>query len=289
VGTGKLITGVWAALRTPRTERGALDEGAFLRQLDFLAQRGLTRVVLNGATGEYPLVPLDELRQLLSLTASRNLDFLCGIGSAGIHRTVKAGQAAVQAGAKALLLPMPYLFPYSQSDLAEFTRSVARTLPQPILLYNLPHFTTGLEPDTVAQLVADCPNVIGIKDSGGTLDILRALPADCCRIVGDDAVLVSALHAGICDGVISGVANVLPGLLMRIFTRQGSKMQDNEQLDEFLTHLNGFPIPWGLKLAAECLGLGEATFEQPLSPERMRQADAFREWFRGKDSAMGMG
>jgi 4-hydroxy-tetrahydrodipicolinate synthase len=168
-------------------------------------------------------------------------------------------------------------------------RSVAHTLPEQILLYNLPHFTTGLEPDTVVRLVAECPNVIGIKDSGGTLDILRALPADSCRIVGDDAVLVSALHAGVCDGVISGVANVLPGLLMRIFSKRGSNTQDNEQLDEFLKHLNGFPIPWGLKLAAECLGLGTATFEQPLSRERVTQADAFREWFRGKDSAMGMG
>ena len=40
----------------------------------------------------------------------------------------------------------------------------------PLLLYNLPQFTTGFQPETVVRLIAECPNIVGIKDSSGALD-----------------------------------------------------------------------------------------------------------------------
>ena len=41
---------------------------------------------------------------------------------------------------------------------------------------------------------------------------------DACRIVGDDGVLSAALHAEVCDGVISGVACVVPELILAVYS-----------------------------------------------------------------------
>ncbi|MBI3282413.1 MAG: dihydrodipicolinate synthase family protein [Acidobacteria bacterium] len=107
------------------------------------------------------------------------------------------GRLALEKGARALLLPMPYFFPYTQDDLACFCATVAAELAAaPILLYNLPRFTTALSVDTVRSLLAEVPNLAGIKDSSESLEILRALSGGpdsrASRIVGDDTVLVPA-------------------------------------------------------------------------------------------------
>ena len=77
---------------------------------------------------------------------------------------------------------------------------------------------------TVETLLEDCPNIAGIKDSSGSLDILRALTrstSHACRIVGSGGVPESALRESCCDGVISGVAGVLPEVVLSwLLTRQ---------------------------------------------------------------------
>ncbi|MBI3282414.1 MAG: hypothetical protein HYZ57_21560 [Acidobacteria bacterium] len=47
----KQVRGIYAALLIPRTATGSLDENSFRRMLEFLAGKGIPRVVLNGATG----------------------------------------------------------------------------------------------------------------------------------------------------------------------------------------------------------------------------------------------
>ena len=46
---------------------------------------------------------------------------------------------------------------------------MADRVPLPLLLYNMPEMTKHvLEADTIRRL-ADCPNIVGVKDSGGDL------------------------------------------------------------------------------------------------------------------------
>ena len=125
------------------------------------------------------------------------------------------------------------------------------------------------------------PNIRGIKDSSGTLALLGGLGAGACRIVGDDSVLVAALDAGVCDGVVSGVAGVLPELTTFLFDRRNSAAYPRavELLNELIRHLAALPVPWGLKLIAECRGVTPAWFSQPLSAARTAQANQFRAWF----------
>lgn len=282
------LQGVFAALLTPRRENAKLDEIALRNYLEFLFEKGVRGFAVNGATGEFCVTTKMELVRILSIcqsTLDNRATLLCGIGSPSLRGVVELGKLAVDAGVTALLLPMPYFFVYDQDDLEAFCREAARQLPAQLLLYNLPRFATGLNSSTVVTLIRDCPNIIGIKDSGGTLDTMRALTElrlSCLRIIGNDTILAQALSENLCDGVVSGVAGVVPELICALFSQRPedtSFRRLSELLSEFLHHLESFPSPWGLKWVAEIREICSATFSLPLSQRRKQDALELRKWF----------
>ena len=287
-----LLDGVSAAVLTPRTETDSVAEEQFRQSLDFLLARGIRSFALNGATGEFCLTTPAQLERILAnVSAITAFDgqFVVGVGAAGYTTTIELGRMAADAGAKAVLLPMPYFFPYEQTDLRIFVTRVADALPIPVLLYNLPQFTSGLAPETSLALIREHGNVAGIKDSSGSLDTLRLLTAegvDSCRIVGSDSALRPALEEGVSDGVVSGVACVLPELIQRVFEAGVSSPDSaefraaNDQLEAFIEKINLLPVPWGLKIVSEERQLGPATFAVPVAPERQQQMEQLRVWYR---------
>jgi 4-hydroxy-tetrahydrodipicolinate synthase len=282
------IHGIFAALLTLRKENAELDEIALRGYLEFLFEKGVRGFAVNGATGEFCLTTKSELSTLLSIcrsTLGNQATFLCGIGSPSLKGIVDLGKVALDAGVTALLLPMPHFFVYDQSDLDSFCREAARQLPAPLLLYNLPKFATGLDSSTVVRLIRECPNIIGIKDSSGSLDTMRVLTElrlRCSRIVGNDAALAQALAENLCDGVVSGVAGVLPELIRALFNQNPKDplfKHLSDLLSEFLSHMEGFPAPWGLKWIAESRNICPAIFSLPISPRRQQEALQLGSWF----------
>jgi 4-hydroxy-tetrahydrodipicolinate synthase len=289
--TEKLVRGVSAAVLTPRLPDGSVDAPSLRKLLEFLLDRGISSFALNGATGEFCMTTPTQLRTLLSVAkevAGDAGEFLCGVGAPDTAGSIMFARIAQDAGVKGLLLPMPYFFPYQQGDLEEFSRSVAAAVSLPVLLYNLPQFTSGLQKETVHTLITEVPNIIGIKDSGGSLDILRHLSeqrVDACRIVGDDSILSAALRAKVCDGVISGVACGVPELILALYGRgeqDGSVefAQATQALDELVAQLSVFPTPWGLKWIAQARGILQAAFPLPNSPARTAQGRQLEQWFK---------
>lgn len=281
------IHGIHAALLTPRNLHGHLDQGELERQLGFLLESGIRGFALNGATGEFCITSQEDLKRCL-LTASSVLPagstLLCGIGAASLEEALALGRIAIEHHAAGLLLPMPYFFRYSQDDLEAFVQAVAQKLPAPILLYNLPQFSTGLEAETVISLIRGHSNVIGIKDSSGSLSILRALTdarVSASRIVGNDGVLAAAITDGLCDGVVSGVACALPEIIQMFFAAQpGSDAfkQTERMLAELLAKLDDLPVPWGLKVIAEARNIVRASYHLPVAPHRAQQIQEIRAW-----------
>jgi 4-hydroxy-tetrahydrodipicolinate synthase len=280
-----LLHGVSAAVLTPRTNTDSLAERQFRQSLEFLLARGIRSFALNGATGEFCLTTPAQLEHILANASSitnSNGQFVVGIGAPGYTTSIELGRMAADAGAKAVLLPMPYFFPYEQADLRAFVTRVADALSIPVLLYNLPQFTSGLTPQTSLALIREHENIAGIKDSSGSLDTLRLLTAegvDCCRIVGS-------------DGVVSGVACVLPELIQRVFEAGISAPESaefraaNGHLEAFIEEINRLPVPWGLKVVAEERQLGPATFALPVAPERLQQMEHLRTWYRQRSQML---
>ena len=285
------IEGAFAAVITPRDTNGAIDETGLRRWLEFLMDRGIKGFAVNGATGEFCQTSEAEFDRLISVAAETvkgRASILAGVGAANADGAIRLAKLATRCGADALLLPMPYFFRYSQGDLKMFSRTVAAAVRTPVLLYNLPQFTTGLDAETSLELIRDCDGIIGIKDSSGSLETLRLLTSErvkAARLIGNDEVIAKAMTEGILDGVVSGVACVLPELISGLW-QQGCVRAEGYEFDElaaalllFIGQLDGFPTPWGLKIAGDARGLSPAQCPFPASPERERRADEFKRWF----------
>jgi len=275
----------------PRSVAGQVDLEVFTRHLRFVESAGVKGFVLNGATGEYCLTSPEELGQILRSARGAvrpSTKLLAAVGGASLPQTMARVQAAQAADADALLLPMPYFFPYEQQDLIAFSRHVAERVNLPTLLYNLPDFTTPLEPETTLQLLAET-KLAGIKDSSGRLDTVRRLTESgrtANRVIGNDAALYPALLEGLCDGVVSGIASVLPELMLALYSAAqesplaASALELKSALDDVLQWVGRFPVPWGLKIMAAERGFLPADYALPLSDQRRQDARKFAAWFQ---------
>jgi 4-hydroxy-tetrahydrodipicolinate synthase len=289
---GLQIRGVIAALLLPRDEHDQPRWDAFDRNARFLVSAGIDGLCVNGATGEYTGATAAERSE--AMLRARRISgkgglVLCGIGGSRLSEVLLLARDAEQAGADGVLVPAPHFFKYAPEDLAEFYRRIAAESRLPVLIYNLPAFTGGLDAKLAAQLIREVDGIAGVKDSSGELELLSLLshptPNGGLRLVGNDGVLAEALEHGLCDGTVSGVAGVLPELTLALWRRAADGEWDrfhdlSARQDALLRRLDDFPAPWGLKLVAELRGLAPASPAIPLSEGRRRQAEQFEAWFR---------
>lgn len=279
--------GVYAALLSPRADDGELDAVSFRQQVTELNRFGLCGYAINGATGEFTIVSDAEVDELVSVAreVAPEAEILCGIGAGDLRLTLRRARVAQLAGAHAALLPMPNFFPYRDDDLAAYISGVASSVELPILLYNLPQFTSGLNADTVLSLFAKHANIVGIKDSSGSLDIMRAMTSAgiaSARLIGNDSALPPALKENLCDGVVSGVACTLPELMSSLFATggQGNAFATKSRLlNEFIEHLGTLPTPWGLKVTSALRHFTHESYPLPLSRQREIEVAELRGWF----------
>jgi len=212
------LTGTFTALVTPFTPDGeALD----LRALDALVEAqiagGVTGLVPCGTTGEAPTLTDDEqitvIRRVVAVAAGR-VPVLAGTGSFSTKKTIAASRAALNAGADGVMVVMPYYNKPSQEGMREHVLAVARAVSCPIVLYNIPgRSVVDLAADTVEQICAAAPTVVGIKEATGNVlraqELTRRLGARLTVLSGDDALTLPMMSVG-AAGVISVTSNVLP-------------------------------------------------------------------------------
>ena len=287
------IRGLFAAVATPVRDDGRFDEGVFDRLIDFLVGAGVDGICIGGATGEYPHFESNERIAVITRAAARlpsDRTLLVGVGSSSMRNTVAIGKAALDAGSRALLVPMPMFFRYQQDDLRAYAADVSQALAAPCLLYDLPDFTNAIAPETALALLREEEFIVGIKDSSGRESNVTTFANarqgfDWTLLVGDDRLLGAGVAAG-WDGGISGVAGCCPELLVALVrnaragrTAEAATLQAS--VDELIAQLSVFPAPWGIRIALEVRGLATGPLPLPLAPRRRDQIQRFQEWLHG--------
>jgi 4-hydroxy-tetrahydrodipicolinate synthase len=284
------LSGLFAAMTTPRIDRGPLDLDAFDRHVDLLLEAGVDGICLGGATSEYPHASADERQQLIRRAARRlpaDRGLIVAIGAPSLGQVLDLATCAFEHGSRAVLLPMPFFFRYQQQDLYAYAASISRRVQGPCLLYDLPDFTNPLSPETVIDLLISEPTLMGIKDSSGkpahvTCYAEARGDEDWVLLVGDDSQLRTGLAAG-WDGGISGLASCCPELLVAMIRahREG-RPEELERLhallQEFIAQIAGLPVPWGVRVALEVRGIETGPLPWPLASERVAQIARLRAW-----------
>jgi len=284
------FSGLFAAVPTPVDDDGRVNLGAFERVVQFVMEAGVDGICLGGATGEYPHFETADRKALIARAGERVPagGLLVAIGAPSPRLVRELGQAAVGAGARALLLPMPMFFRYSQDDLRAYCADASRAVAAPCLLYDLPDFTNPIAAPTALSLLADEPFIVGIKDSSGRPENLAFFTApperrDWTLLVGDDRLLHRGLLAG-WNGGISGIAAMCPELLVGVCRSFRERRTDETArlqalVDEIAGRISRLPTPWGIRAGLAARGIDTGPLPLPLSSDRQRQIREFQEWF----------
>ena len=282
-----MFTGTFTALVTP-FKNGTLDESAFKRLIHLQVRNGVDGIVPVGTTGESPTLDYEEHVHVIELAvefAAGQVKVLAGSGANSTSEAIYLTRAAEEAGADGSLQVAPYYNRPSQEGLFQHFRAVAQATKLPIVLYSIPS-RCGVEiaVDTVKRLARACPNVIGIKEAGGSVDRvcqLRAALGPKFEILsGDDALTVPFMAVG-AQGVISVVSNVIP----RPIARMVRAFADGEIKVARKLHLQYYPLfkdlfletnPTPIKAALAMLGLIEDELRLPLVPMSAKNRETLR-------------
>lgn len=215
--------GVVPPLVTPLLDADTLDTEGLARLVEHVLRGGVHGLFVLGTMGEGPSLSHALHRELLThvvrLVRGR-VPVLVGISDASLAESVSLARCAAERGADAVVAAPPYYFPAAQEPLVRWGRELADRVPLPLILYNMPEMTKHvLETETIRRL-ADCPRIVGLKDSGGDLGyftevarMARAIRPDWSIFVGPELLLPEAGAAG-GHGVIPGGANVMPRLFV---------------------------------------------------------------------------
>jgi 4-hydroxy-2-oxoglutarate aldolase len=138
--------------------------------------------------------------------------------------------------------------------------AVAGASPIPVMIYNMPGNTAGLDLDaeTVITLSAH-PNIIGMKDSSGNVaklaEVVAGARSDFVTLAGSAGFLLPALVIG-ARGAIAALANIAPAECLELVSLyDAGKMDEARVLQARLIPVNtavtsGYGVP-GLKAALE--------------------------------------
>ncbi len=210
------FAGAHTALVTPFKD-GALDEEALTSLIEAQIQGGISGIVPVGTTGESPTLSHEEHHRVIEIAvkvAAKRVLVIAGTGSNATSEAVELTLEAEKLGADAALLVAPYYNKPSPEGLYRHFKMVANAVSIPIVLYSIPG-RCGIEipVSVIVRLVADCPNVVAIKEAGGNVErvhqLRSALPESFQILSGDDALTLPFMAAG-AVGVVSVASNIIP-------------------------------------------------------------------------------
>jgi 4-hydroxy-2-oxoglutarate aldolase len=140
----------------------------------------LAGMVVLGSTGEAVELNDEESREVLKVaanTAAPEKVLIAGVGRESVRSTVEMAEAAAAARYDAVLVRTPTYYAPAMSEAAvlNYFRSVADRSPLPVVLYDIPRFVPYNIPVEVVAELAQHPNIIGTKDSTGSVEHVRAL------------------------------------------------------------------------------------------------------------------
>ncbi|MED4917749.1 4-hydroxy-tetrahydrodipicolinate synthase, partial [Geobacillus thermodenitrificans] len=188
------LRGSIAPVVTPFDEEGNVDLTTLTSLIDWHIKSGTHGISVTGTSGEPSSLTLDERKQVME-TAKKavagRVPFVPGTGSTNHAETIELTKFAQEIGADAAMVIVPYYNRPSQQALYKHFKAVAESVDIPIIVYNIPGRTAvNLEVKTLARLVEDCPNIIGVKESNKDFEHVNRVLWHC----GRDFLLFSGIE-----------------------------------------------------------------------------------------------
>lgn len=246
------IRGLWCAMLTPVDRAGRLDAARFAKHAQALLAADVDGVAPFGTTGEGPSFSVGERRAGLDALLRAGVmprQLIAATGCASATDALDLTRHALGAGVPRCLVVPPFYFKDVPDDAvfgfyAGLIDSAADARLR-LYAYHIPQFSgVPVSPAVLGRLADAYPGIVaGVKDSAGdwanTARLLERVP-QLDILVGHEPHLPRLMRAG-GAGTICGVANVYPGIVRALLTRDVAGT-DEARLQRFLDVLFRFPF-----------------------------------------------
>ncbi len=212
-----IFKGAGVAIVTPFKEDESIDYDRLDELIDFHCENGTDSIIICGTTGESATMTEEEHLECVKFTIERTkgrIPVIAGTGSNCTRTAVEMSREAESYGADGLLLVTPYYNKATQAGLIAHYTAVAKEVKTPIIMYSVASRTgCNIEPATVAALVNNVENIVGIKEASGNIGqvarIMALTDGNIDLYSGNDDQIVPLLSLG-GKGVISVLSNIAP-------------------------------------------------------------------------------
>ena len=265
-----IFKGAGVAIVTPMKADGEVNYDVLGEMLEAQIQGGTDAIIICGTTGESATLTEEEHSAVIRYAikkVNKRIPVIAGTGSNCTATAIKLSKEAEKDGADGLLLVTPYYNKATQNGLIAHYTAIANAVNIPIILYNVPSRTgCNLLPETIAKLVKNVKNIVGVKEASGNISQIAKVKFLCGDDVdlysGNDDQVVPILSLG-GIGVISVLSNVAP----------------KETHDMVMDYLNG-DLEKAREMQLKALPLIDALFSE-VNPIPVKKAMSFLGWEAG--------
>lgn len=212
-----IFTGSGVAIVTPMKDNLEVNYDKLEELIDFHVKGGTDCIVIAGTTGEGATLSMEEHRNVIRAAVEftrHRIPVVAGTGSNCTKTAIQLTQEAEEDGADGALIVTPYYNKATQIGLIKHYSQIASETKLPIILYNVPGRTgCNIQPETVATLVRENENIVGLKEATGNMAQASKTMYLCDGKLdlysGEDGLVVPLMAIG-GIGVISVIANIAP-------------------------------------------------------------------------------
>jgi 4-hydroxy-tetrahydrodipicolinate synthase len=225
------LRGIIPPLVTPLLDSDALDVEGLERLVEHVIAGGVHGLFILGTTGEAQSLSYRLRAELIERTCRQvrgRVPVLVGVSDTSLAESGNLARKAADCGADAVVSAPPFYYAPAQPELVHFYTHLAKTLPLPLFLYNMPsHTKVAFAPATIRQL-SDNENIVGVKDSSANGTYFQQVcyamrdVQDFSLLVGPEEMLAETVLLG-GHGGVNGGANIFPTLYVSLYSAAVAK------------------------------------------------------------------
>jgi 4-hydroxy-2-oxoglutarate aldolase len=285
---------------TPFDETGAIRYESFERNIDKYLEAGIAGYLVLGSNGESVYLEHGEKLKLIEAARKKipsSMMLLAGTGLESTRATIELTKEAADRGVDAVLVKNPFYYKSQMTFdvyVAHYT-AVADASPVPVIIYNVPVFTSLPISSRVVIELSRHPNIQGMKDSSGDEKLISEVvwntdPKTFPLVAGAAPTLFPAMVAGARGGIIA-LACAAPKAALALYRafaagdykKAGAIQKIIAPAAGAVTEKHGIA---GLKGAMELQGFQAGLPRRPLLPLKQEQRDDLAQIFRRMNSEL---
>ncbi len=176
-----LLSGIFPPITTPFYPDGRIYFRKLEQNVEHYSRTPIAGIVVQGSTGEAILLSDEERREVLKTArdaAANDKVLIAGTGIESAIETLRLTEYAAELGYDVAMVRTPHYYKGQMANpqnMLAFYRFVCDRSPLPVIIYNFPQATGYDIPAELVIELAEHPNLIGIKESSGSIEKVQKM------------------------------------------------------------------------------------------------------------------